>query len=67
MTRFNLDDLGHRLLVFVQMFAVSVLAINVHDGLGDTSQGFALGYVWRACVLILMYVRAGQHAPTRAS
>ncbi len=63
MTRFNLDDLGHRLLVFVQMFAVAVLAINVHEGLGDTSQGFALGYVMARVVLILMYVRAGQLRP----
>jgi low temperature requirement protein LtrA len=63
MTRFNLDDVGHRLLVFVQMFAVFVLAINVSDGLGHTSQGFALGYVGARVVLILMYRRAGQQRP----
>jgi low temperature requirement protein LtrA len=63
MTRFNLDDVGHRLLVFAQMFAISVLAINVSDGLGNTSQGFALGYVGARAVLILMYLRAGQQRP----
>jgi low temperature requirement protein LtrA len=63
MTRFNLDDVGHRLLVFAQMFAISVLAINVSDGLGKTSQEFALGYVGARAVLILMYVRAGQQRP----
>jgi low temperature requirement protein LtrA len=63
MTRFNLDDVGHRLLVFAQMFAVAVLAINVHDGLGDTSQGFALGYAAARVILILMYIRAGQQRP----
>jgi low temperature requirement protein LtrA len=63
MTRFNLDDVGHRLLVFAQMAAIAVLAINVSDGLGATSQGFALGYVGARIVLILMYRRAGQQRP----
>jgi low temperature requirement protein LtrA len=62
-TRFNLDDVGHRLLVFAQMFAISVLAINVSDGLGATSRGFALAYVGARVVLILMYRRAGQQRP----
>jgi low temperature requirement protein LtrA len=62
-TRFNLDDVGHRLLLFAQMFAVAVLAITVHDGLGATSQGFALAYVGARAVLIVMYVRVGQQRP----
>jgi low temperature requirement protein LtrA len=62
-TRFNLDDVGHRLLVFAQMAAIAVLAINVSDGLGATSQGFALGYVGARVVLVLMYRRAGQQRP----
>ncbi len=62
-TRFNLDDVGHRLLTFAQMFAISILAINIHDGLGHTSPGFAAGYVGARAVLILMYVRAGLLRP----
>lgn len=62
-TRFNLDDVGHRLLIFAQMFAISIMAINIHDGLGHTSQGFAAGYVGARTVLILMYVRAGLQRP----
>lgn len=62
-TRFNVDDVGQRLLVFVQMFAISVLAINVSDGLGDTSQAFALAYVGARIMLILMYLRVGQQRP----
>jgi low temperature requirement protein LtrA len=64
-TRFNLDDVGHRLLVFAQMFAVSVLAISIDEGLGDSSQMFALGYVGARAILIVMYIRAGQQAPDR--
>lgn len=62
-TRFNLDDVGHRLLVFAQMFAVAVMAINISDGLGGTSQGFALGYAGARAALILMYLRAGRLRP----
>ncbi|MBI5961365.1 MAG: low temperature requirement protein A [Chloroflexi bacterium] len=62
-TRFNLDDVGHRLLIFAQMFAVAILAINIHDGLAETSQGFALGYVGARLCLIFMYLRAGRQRP----
>ena len=62
-TRFNLDDVGQRLLVFAQMFAVAVLAISIHDGLGSTSRTFALAYSGARGVLILMYLRAGQMRP----
>ena len=62
-TRFNVDDVGHRLLVFMQMFAIAVLAINISDGLGDTSQAFALAYVGARSMLILMYVRVGLQRP----
>jgi low temperature requirement protein LtrA len=62
-TRFNIDDVGHRLLVFAQMFAVCVLAINIADGLGDTSRAFALAYVTARLILVLMYVRAGRAYP----
>lgn len=63
-TRFSLDDVGHRLLVFAQMFAVSVLAIHAHDGLGDNSAIFAVAYAGARMLLVLMYVRAGQQYPT---
>ncbi len=62
-TRFNVDDVGHRLLVFMQMFAIAVLAINISDGLGDTSQAFALAYVGARSMLVLMYLRVGQQRP----
>lgn len=62
-TRFNLDDVGHRLLVFVQMFAIAVLAIHTADGLGETSQMFALAYVAGRVILVLMYLRVGEAVP----
>lgn len=35
--RFDTDDLCHRLLTAIQIIAVAALAVNIHDGLGKTS------------------------------
>ncbi|MEP0755062.1 low temperature requirement protein A [Trichocoleus sp. Lan] len=58
-SRFDTDDLGHRLLTLLQMIAIAVLAVNVHYGLGKTSDGFALSYVTVRCILIFQYLSAG--------
>src|SRR5512140_30194 len=34
LTRFDTDDLGHRMLTMVQMIAVAALAVNVPEALG---------------------------------
>ncbi len=56
--RFDTDDLVHRLLFGAQMLANVALAVNVHDGLGHTSVGFALSYVAIRAMLVLMYIGA---------
>lgn len=60
-TRFDTDDLGHRLLTLLQMIAIAVLAVNVHHGLGESSTGFALSYVTVRGILIVQYLVAGYH------
>jgi low temperature requirement protein LtrA len=60
-TRFDTDDLGHRLLTLLQMIAIAVLAVNVHHGLGESSVGFALSYVTVRGILIVQYLVAGYH------
>jgi len=60
-TRFDTDDLGHRLLTLLQMIAIAVLAVNVHHGLGESSIGFALSYVTVRGILIVQYLVAGYH------
>jgi low temperature requirement protein LtrA len=62
-TRFDTDDLGHRLLTLLQMIAIAVLAVNVHHGLGESSAGFALSYVTVRAILIVQYLVAGYHIP----
>lgn len=60
-TRFDTDDLGHRLLTLLQMIAIAVLAVNVHHGYSESSVGFALSYVTVRAILILQYLVAGYH------
>lgn len=62
-TRFDTDDLGHRLLTLSQMVSIAVLAVNVHHGLAESSTGFALSYIVVRGILILQYLVAGHHIP----
>src|ERR1700674_2294261 len=61
LTRFDTDDLGHRLLTMVQMAAASSLAVQVPEALGTTSAGFALSYAAVRFILVAEYLRAGRH------
>jgi low temperature requirement protein LtrA len=57
-TRFDTDDLGHRLFIIAQMFAVGAMAVNVHAGLGHGSAGFALSYAAVRFILVGEYLGA---------
>jgi low temperature requirement protein LtrA len=57
-TRFDTDDLGHRLFIIAQMFAVAAMAVNVHAGLGRGSAGFALSYAAVRFILVGEYLGA---------
>ncbi|MFL6323090.1 MAG: low temperature requirement protein A [Nitrososphaeraceae archaeon] len=58
-TRFDTDDLVHRILVLLQMVGAAALAVNVSDALGSGSVGFALSYAAIRIILVLEYVRTG--------
>jgi low temperature requirement protein LtrA len=59
-TRFDTDDLGHRILILLQMVGAAALAVNVPDGLGSDSAGFALSYAAIRIILVLEYMRTGR-------
>ena len=63
LSRFDTEDLVHRLLTMLQMTAVASLAIHVPDALESTSAGFALSYAAVRFILVAEYVRAGRHVP----
>ncbi|WP_164974851.1 low temperature requirement protein A [Halegenticoccus tardaugens] len=62
-TRFDTDDVEYRLLTAVEMFGVVALAVNIPDGFGASSSGFALAYAGIRGVLVFKYYRAVRHVP----
>ena len=66
-TRFDTDDLGHRLFIIAQMFAVAAMAVTVHNGLGRSSAGFALSYAAVRFILVGEYLGAHVWVPAARS
>lgn len=66
-TRFETDDLGHRLLTLLQMAAAAFMAVNVIDGLGNNSSGFAISYAAIRTILVIEYLRTGKRIPAARS
>src|SRR5512140_1005479 len=63
LTRFDPEDMGHRLLTMAQMAAAASLAVHVPAALGATSAGFALSYAAVRFILVAEYLRAGLYIP----
>jgi len=55
--RFVIDDFGHRLLVFGQMFAIGAMAVSVPGVLNGEPLAFTLAYVVARVAVVAMYVR----------
>jgi low temperature requirement protein LtrA len=62
-TRFDTDDIVHRLLTLVIMFAGAIMAVYVTSGLEEGASGFAAGYVLARICLLIFYIRARIHVP----
>lgn len=62
-TRFETDDLAHRLLMLLQIAAAALMAVSVPDGLGKNSSWFALSYAIMRTVLVIEYLRTRRHVP----
>jgi low temperature requirement protein LtrA len=62
-TRFDTDDLGHRLFIIAQMFVVAAMAVTVHQGLSQGSAGFALSYAVVRFILVGEYIGADVFVP----
>lgn len=61
--RFDTDDVLERLLVFAQIFTVSIMAIFALNALDATSAQFALAYAANRFILLLLYLRAWYALP----
>ena len=63
MNRFAVDDVTHRLLMFVQMFAVGNLAVLAAATPDNWSQWLAVAYVIARLPLLAMYARVRRSMP----
>ncbi|MDD5167901.1 MAG: low temperature requirement protein A [Syntrophales bacterium] len=61
LTRFDSDDVVHRLITMVQIVVVASLIIHLPNALGESSNGFALSYAAVRFILVLEYWRARRH------
>lgn len=61
--RFDINNVGHRLLTVLQILAAVTLATNVHNGWGGSSAGFAVAYAAGRFVLVAKYARAIRPVP----
>ncbi len=65
-TRFDADDVVHRLLTLVQIFAAAAMAANAKQELADRdSAGFGAAYAVQRIVLVIQYLRARREPKTR--
>lgn len=65
-TRFDTDDVLHRALTLLQMFAAAAMAVNAKGALdGVESAGFAAAYAVMRLLLVAQYVRARQVVESR--
>jgi low temperature requirement protein LtrA len=62
-TRFDTDDIIHRLLTLVIMFGGAIMAVFVKNGLEEGASGFAAGYLVTRVCLLIFYIRARLHVP----
>jgi low temperature requirement protein LtrA len=62
-TRFETDDLAHRLLMLLQIAAAAFMAVSVPDGLGKNSSWFALSYAIMRTILVIEYLRTRRRVP----
>jgi low temperature requirement protein LtrA len=61
--RFVVEDIWHRLLIFSQIFFITIMGISVEGAFEELSAQFALSYVGIRTILIIMNLRAGKHIP----
>ncbi len=63
MNRFAVDDIPHRVLTFVQMFAVGNVAVLAATNPENWAPWLAVTYVVARLPLLIMYLRVGRNMP----
>ncbi len=61
--RFDVDDFTHRIMVFVQMFAMGAMAITAPHAMEGHHAFYSLAFAVAQATVTLMYVRAWKQVP----
>jgi len=56
--RFIVDDVPHRLLVYLQMVGIAFMGVSVGGAFDDLTRQFALAYIFARVVLVVLYLRS---------
>ena len=56
--RFIVDDVPHRLLVYLQMVGIAFMGVSVGGAFDDLTRQFALAYIFVRLVLVILYLRS---------
>lgn len=65
--RYVVDDLFHRILVGIQMFAVATIGLSVSGAFGELYLQFTIAYVVARIMLVIMYIRIMRVNPETSS
>jgi low temperature requirement protein LtrA len=66
-TRFYSDDIGHRLLLLLQMGGAGAMAVNISGAFNNTFSGFAISYTFMRFILIVEYIRVYKASTIKTS
>ncbi|MDF2379353.1 MAG: low temperature requirement protein A [Candidatus Gracilibacteria bacterium] len=61
--RFETGDISQRLFTFLHMIAIGTIAFQIHKGVINNSNGFALAYIFCRVIIVIMWLRAKIHNP----
>lgn len=64
MNRFVVDDLWHRMLIYIQVVAIFFLGISLEGAFGNLITQFALAYAAIRFVQVILYMRTWKHEPS---
>lgn len=63
MNRFVVDDVPHRLLIYLQIAAITALGISLEGAFGELTMQFSLAYAAIRLVQVILYVRTWRYEP----
>lgn len=63
MNRFVVDDVPHRLLIYLQITAIAILGFSLEGAFTNLTLQFSLAYAAIRLVQVLLYLRTWKHEP----